>query len=82
MDTRYVHLLGAESNDAILSEIYGLETAASLKNRAQSEALKPNQCPYCSESNIPDCKFCSKCRMVLTYDAYEETIEEQKRKTI
>ena len=28
----------------------------------------------------PDSKFCAKCRMVLTYDAYNETIEEKQRK--
>ena len=26
------------------------------------------------------CKFCAKCRMVLTYDAYNETLEGQKQK--
>ena len=31
------------------------------------------------ESNKPDSKFCAKCRMILTYDAYSETIEEKKR---
>jgi hypothetical protein len=25
----------------------------------------------------PDQKFCIKCKMVLTYDAYSETIEEK-----
>ena len=25
-------------------------------------------------------KFCNKCRMVLTYDAYNETIEQQTKK--
>ena len=32
------------------------------------------------ESNIPDCKFCTKCKMILTYSAYEETLEEQQKK--
>jgi hypothetical protein len=27
-----------------------------------------------------DTKFCAKCRMVLTYDAYNETIEEKQIK--
>jgi F0F1-type ATP synthase membrane subunit b/b' len=30
--------------------------------------------------NKPDSKFCAKCRMVLTYDAYHETLETQKEK--
>jgi hypothetical protein len=28
----------------------------------------------------PDSKFCAKCRMVLTYDAYNETLEKQQEK--
>ena len=80
MELKYLHLNGAESNDAILSEIYGLETAATLKSKKLSQATAPKVCPQCNESNIPDCKFCRKCRMVLTFDAYEETIAEQKQK--
>jgi predicted amidophosphoribosyltransferase len=44
------------------------------------DALKPKQCPNCNEPNKPDSKFCAKCRMVLTYDAYNETLENQKEK--
>lgn len=32
------------------------------------------------EPNKPDSKFCAKCRMVLTYDAYSETIDKQQEK--
>jgi predicted amidophosphoribosyltransferase len=46
----------------------------------QIDQLKPKQCPNCSEPNKPDSKFCAKCRMVLTYDAYSETLESQKEK--
>jgi len=42
--------------------------------------LKPKQCPNCNEPNKPDSKFCAKCRMVLTYDAYSETLEKQQEK--
>jgi predicted nucleic acid-binding Zn ribbon protein len=42
--------------------------------------LQSKQCPNCSEPNKPDSKFCAKCRMVLTYDAYNETLENQKEK--
>lgn len=31
------------------------------------------------ELNKVDSKFCAICRMVLTYDAYEEIIEEKQR---
>jgi DNA-binding protein H-NS len=46
----------------------------------QIDQLKPKQCPNCMESNKPDSKFCARCRMVLTYSAYSETIEEKQQK--
>ena len=33
-----------------------------------------------SEPNKPESKFCAKCRIVLTYDAYNETLEKQQKK--
>jgi hypothetical protein len=77
MPQKYLHYYGNESSESLL-EAYGI--VASNKKQQQIDALKPKQCPNCSESNIPDSKFCSKCRMVLTYDAYEETLEEQQSK--
>ena len=32
------------------------------------------------EPNTQDAKFCAKCMMVLTYDAYSETLEKQQEK--
>ena len=75
----YTHFFGNESNESLLAE-YGIVTDANKGNVLLPDSLRPRQCPNCNESNIPDCKFCSKCRMVLNYDAYEETIEDQKRK--
>jgi predicted nucleic acid-binding Zn ribbon protein len=46
----------------------------------QIDHLGPKQCPNCSEPNKPDSKFCAKCRMVLSYDAYEETIDNKQEK--
>jgi hypothetical protein len=77
MPQKYLHYYGNESSESLL-EAYGI--VASNKKQQQIDALKPKQCPNCSESNIPYSKFCSKCRMVLTYDAYEETLEEQQSK--
>jgi len=79
MHLKYVHYFGNESNDSLLAE-YGIVTEANKDNVLLPDSLRPKLCPNCKESNIPDCKFCSKCRMVLTYDAYNETIEEQKSK--
>ncbi|MGH9924998.1 MAG: hypothetical protein ACRD5B_06430 [Nitrososphaeraceae archaeon] len=57
-------------------EAYGIIT----KDKVQSDTLRSKQCPNCNEPNKPDSKFCAKCRMVLTYDAYSETIEEKQIK--
>jgi hypothetical protein len=51
-----------------------------LVNGKSVDVLRPKQCPNCNEPNKPDSKFCAKCRMVLTYDAYNETLEKQQEK--
>src|SRR5687767_9341103 len=73
MHLRYVHYFGNESSESLL-EAYGL-----VDHGIQINQLKPKQCPNCSEPNKPDSKFCAKCRMVLTYDAYSQTIEEKQQ---
>ena len=66
---KYTHYFGNESSEELL-ESYGIVTR---KDSQLADALRPKQCPNCSESNIPNSKFCAKCRMVMTYDAYNET---------
>jgi integrase len=75
MHLKYLHYFGNESNDSLL-EAYGIVT----KDKNQLFVLRPKSCPNCSELNKPDSRFCAKCRMVLTYDAYSETLESEKRK--
>jgi hypothetical protein len=75
MPQKYLHYFGNESNESLL-EAYGIVT----KDKQFEYALKPKQCPNCNEPNKPDSKFCAKCRMVLTYDAYNETLEKQQEK--
>jgi hypothetical protein len=75
MHLKYLHYFGNESNDSIL-EAYGIIS----KDKQLSEVLRPKQCPNCNEPNKPDSRFCAKCRMVLTYDAYSETLESEKHK--
>ena len=75
MHLKYLHYFGNESSENIL-EAYGIVT----KDKNQLSILKPKQCPNCDEPNRPDSKFCAKCRMVLTYDAYNETLEKQQEK--
>jgi hypothetical protein len=76
MHLKYLHYFGNESSESLL-EAYGIVT----KNQQLSDILRPKICPNCNESaNKPDARFCTKCRMVLTYDAYNETIEKQQKK--
>ena len=51
-------------------------------NEYENNILKPRQCPNCNEPNKPDNRFCSKCNMVITYDAYNETIEKEKQREL
>jgi integrase/recombinase XerD len=71
----YEHYFGNESNNSILQE-YGILP----KDNEEIDVLRPKQCPNCNEPNKPDSRFCAKCRMILTYDAYSETIEEKQIK--
>jgi integrase/recombinase XerD len=75
MHLKYLHYFGNESTESIL-EAYGIAP----KDQGLADVLKPKQCPNCNEPNKADAKFCAKCRMVLTYDAYNETLEDQKEK--
>ena len=72
MHLKYVHYFGNESNESLL-QAYGI-----VSSGQQIDQLRPKQCPNCSEPNKVDSKFCSSCRMVLSYDAYNETLERQK----
>jgi integrase/recombinase XerD len=75
MVQRYVHLY----NNAPVEDLLVARGLISKDNTADS-MLRPKQCPNCNEPNKPDSKFCAKCRMVLTYDAYSETLEKQQEK--
>lgn len=75
MHLKYIHYFGNESSESILEQ-YGILP----KEKQNMHTLKPKQCPNCNEPNIPDSRFCVKCRLVLSYDAYNETLEEQKKK--
>ena len=74
---KYEHYFGNESCESIL-EAHGIIA----KDHKIADFLRPKQCPNCNEPNKPDSKFCAKCRMVLTYYAYNETLEKAARKRI
>jgi integrase/recombinase XerD len=75
MAQKYIHYFGNESSESLL-EAYGIVTKDNILN----STLNPKLCPNCNEGNTQDAKFCAHCRMVLTYDAYNETIEEKQSK--
>jgi integrase len=75
MAQKYIHYFGNESSESLL-EAYGIVT----KNNIPIDTLNPKICPNCSEGNTQDSKFCAKCKMVLTYDAYNETIQIEQQK--
>ena len=74
MHLKYVHYFGNESNQNIL-EAYGIKPKLE-----EIDKMKPRQCPNCTELAKIDDKFCPKCRMVLSYDAYTETIQDNSSK--
>jgi integrase len=81
---KYQHYYNDDSFDAMLTMMDGLKPLAPAKGKL---ILKPRLCPNCQESNTPESRFCSKCKFVLSFDAYNETItdaerakEEQQRK--
>jgi hypothetical protein len=73
MPQKYIHYFGNESNESLL-EAYGIVT-----KDQKPDPLRYKQCPNCNEPNKPDSKFCAKCRMVLSYSAYEETVDNNKQ---
>ncbi len=75
MHQKYVHYFGNESSESIL-EAYGLKPKLE-----EIDKLKPKSCPNCQEPNKIDSKFCSKCRMVLSYDSYTELVQEKEQET-
>jgi hypothetical protein len=76
MPQKYLHYFGNESSDSIL-QAYGIVT----KEKQDIDKFRSKQCPNCNEPNKPDSKFCNKCRMVLTYDAYNEALDEKNKQT-
>jgi integrase len=75
MHLKYLHYFGNESNDSIL-EAYGIIT----KEKQLSDTLRPKQCPNCNEPNKHDSKFCAKCKMIMSYEGYQEALELQIKK--
>jgi integrase len=72
---KYIHYFGNESSESLLEE-YGIVT----KSNVPIDTLNPKVCPNCSEGNTQDARFCSKCKMIMSYEGYQEALESQKQK--
>lgn len=71
---KYQHYYSDDSFDAMLTMMDGLTPVSSVTNSGKKDLLRPRQCPNCGETNTPESKFCSKCKFVLTFDAFNETV--------
>ncbi|HET7345287.1 MAG TPA: hypothetical protein VFJ05_05395 [Nitrososphaeraceae archaeon] len=72
MAQKYIHYFGNESSESLL-EAYGIVT----KNNVPIDTLNPKICPNCSEGNTQNAKFCVKCKMIMTYEGYQQALESQ-----
>jgi integrase len=75
MPSRYVHYFGDEANEDLLVA-YGLKS----KDKVIETKLKSRHCPNCNNPNPPQTKYCHSCGLVLSFDAYHETLEDQRKK--
>jgi integrase len=75
MAQKYIHYFGNESSESLL-EAYGIVT----KDNIPIDRLNPKICPNCNEGNTQDAKFCSKCKMIMSFEGYQEALESQKEK--
>jgi len=75
MAQKYIHYYGNESSESLL-EAYGIIT----KDKVPIDTLNPKRCPNCNEGNTQDAKFCSKCKMIMSFEGYQEALESQKEK--
>jgi hypothetical protein len=75
MAQKYIHYFGNESSESLL-EAYGIIT----KNNVPIDTLNPKICPNRNEGNTQDAKFCSKCKMIMSYEGYQEALESKKQK--
>jgi integrase/recombinase XerD len=75
---KYQHYYADDAYEAMLTTMDGLAPSSGLINNLDKKKnfLKPKQCPHCDESNKPEARFCAKCKFVLSFDAFNETIEE------
>jgi hypothetical protein len=75
MAQKYIHYFGNESSESLL-EAYGIVTT---KISNAIDTLNPKICPNCNEGNTQDARFCSKCKMIMSFEGYQEVLESEKK---
>jgi hypothetical protein len=77
----YIHYFGTESSNSLL-KAYGIEKDESSTNSLGNHL--PIPCPTCKEPNKKDAKFCinQNCKMVLSYESYNEVRSGDQQKII
>lgn len=75
MAQKYIHYFGNESSESLL-EAYGIVT----RDNIPINTLNPKLCPNCNEGNTQDAKFCTKCKMIMSLEGYQEALESEKQK--
>jgi len=72
---KYQHYFSDDAHIAKLEADGFLPKGSSDAAKKRKELLRPKSCPNCSEPNKPGSRFCAKCKFVLTFDAFNETIQ-------
>jgi integrase/recombinase XerD len=77
MAQKYIHYFGNESSESLL-EAYGITTNTNVQQ--QIDRLNPKISSNCNEGNTQDATFCSKCKMIMSFEGYQQALESQKQK--
>ena len=74
----YIHHLGGASSKQLL-QAFGMEKPYDV-DTDNKPFTKITNCPNCKEPNKIENKFCFKCKMILSYDSYNELRTEDNQK--
>jgi integrase/recombinase XerD len=80
MAQKYLHYFGNESSNLLLKS-HGILIDSSNGNNGNdsNNTLNPKVCYNCNEPNTHDAKFCSKCKMIISFKDYQETLQNQEK---
>jgi integrase/recombinase XerD len=77
---KYQHYFADDAFEAMITVVDGLtlpDSKIDKDGKKKRSPLKPKQCPNCDETNKTESKFCVKCKFVLSFDAFNEALEEK-----